>query len=54
MGSSPVAFDFFCFVFRFANLFVFILNFVHNWIHVFEFGMRLCSDIYSYIGHWFM
>ena len=39
VGSSPVAFEyiFFRFVFRFASFFVFILDFVHNWIHVFEF-----------------
>ena len=41
VGSSPVAV--FHFVFRFASFFVFILDFVHNWIHVFEFGMRLCN-----------
>ena len=42
---SPVAFEhfFFRFVFRFANFFDFILDIVHNWIHVFEFGMRLCN-----------
>ena len=45
MGSSPVAFKFvfFSFSFRFASLFVFILDFVHNWIYLFEFGMRLCN-----------
>ena len=26
--------------FSFPSLFVFILNFVHNWIRLFEFGMR--------------
>ena len=40
MGSSPVAFNY---LFRFASFFVFILDFVHNWIHLFEFGMRLCN-----------
>ena len=44
MGLSPVAFkDLFSFFFRFAGFFVFIVDFVHNWIHVFEFGMRLCN-----------
>ena len=46
MGSSPVEFKhyfFFIFFFRFASFFVFILDFVHNWIHLFEFGMCLCN-----------
>ena len=44
MGSSPVAFKIlFHFFFRLASFFVFILYFVHNWIHLFEFGMRLCN-----------
>ena len=45
MGSSPVAFKYFYFIFVFDWLssFVFILDFVHNWIHLFEFGMRLCN-----------
>ena len=43
MGSSPVAFKYIFFLFfRFASFFVFILDFVHNWIHLFEFDMRLC------------
>ena len=43
VGLSPVAFKtFFHFFFRFASFFVIILDFVHNWIHLFEFGMRLC------------
>ena len=37
---------FFHFFFRIASFFVFILNFVHNWIYLFEFGMRL-SNKYS-------
>ena len=39
MGSSPVAFkiSFFIFVLRFASFNVFILDFVHNWIYLFEF-----------------
>ena len=41
MGSSPEAFKyFFSFFFQFASFFVFILDFVHNWIYIFEFGMR--------------
>ena len=44
MGSSPVALKvvvfFSCF---FSDLLVFILDFVHNWIYLFEFGMRLCN-----------
>ena len=45
MGSSPVAFEyfFFRFVFRFASFFVFILDCVHNWIHVFEFGIYVTN-----------
>ena len=45
MGSSPVAFKyiFLHFPFRFASFFVFILDFVHNWIYLFEFGIRLCN-----------
>ena len=46
MGSGPVAFKlffFFFFFFKFVSFFVFILDFVHNWIHLFEFGMRLCK-----------
>ena len=30
--------------------FVFILDFVHNWIHLFEFGMRLCNK-YSTVNN---
>ena len=37
-------FSFYLFFFRFASFFVFILDFVHNWIHVFEFGMRICKN----------
>ena len=47
MGSSPVAFKFF---FRFASFFVFILDSVHNWIHLFELGMRLCNK-YSTVNN---
>ena len=44
VGSSPVAFKFFFhFFFRFNSFFVFILDIVHNWIHLFEFGMCLCN-----------
>ena len=44
VGSSPVAFKyFFVHFFRFASFFVFVLDFVHNWIHLFEFGMCLHS-----------
>ena len=48
MGSSPVAFKYF-----FSDLlvsFVNILDFVHNWIHLFEFGMRLCNK-YSTVNN---
>ena len=41
MGSSPVFF--FHFSFDLLVFFVFIIEFVHNWIHLFEFGMRLCN-----------
>ena len=41
MGSSPVAFN--IFFFDLLVSFVFILDFVHNCIHLFEFGMRLCN-----------
>ena len=52
MGSSPVAcmYFFFNFFFRFARFFVFILDFVHNWIYLFEFGMRLCNN-YSTVNN---
>ena len=50
MGSSPVAFKYFFRIFRFASFFVFIFDFVHNWIHVFEFGMRLCNE-YSTVNN---
>ena len=52
MGSSPVAFKYFSFRFFFDLLvfFVFILDFVHNWIHVFEFDMRLCNK-YSTVNN---
>ena len=47
MGLSPVAFKYidfsFHFFFRYASFFVFIIDFVHNWIHLFELGMRLCN-----------
>ena len=44
VGSSPVAFkNFFFIFFRFASFFVFILDCVLNWIHLSEFGMRLCN-----------
>ena len=52
VGSSPVTFKyiFFHFIFRFASFSVFILVFVHNWIHLFEFGMRLCNK-YSTVNN---
>ena len=44
MGSSPVAFKYFFFIFIFDLLVsFFILDFVHNWIHLFESGMHLCN-----------
>ena len=48
VGSSPVAFKYY--FFRFARFFVFILDFVLNWIHLFEFGMRLCNK-YSTVNN---
>ena len=42
MGSSPVEFKFF-FLFSFFDLLVFILDFVHNWIYLFDISMRLCN-----------
>ena len=53
MGSSPVAFKFVCFFhffIRFAGFFFFMLDFVHNWIQLFEFGMRLCNK-YSTVNN---
>ena len=52
MDSRPVEFKyfFFLFFFRYAGFFVFILDFVHNWIHIFEFGMRLCNK-YSTVNN---
>ena len=53
MGSSPVhvAYKYFFHVgFRFASFFVLILDFEHNWIHLFEFGMRLCNK-YSTVNN---
>ena len=51
VGSSPVTFNYFCSLFfRFASFFVFILDFVHNWIHLFESGMRLCNK-YSTVNN---
>ena len=43
MSSSPVAFKYFFIFFQFASFYVFILDFVHNWIHLFDFGMHLCN-----------
>ena len=44
VGSSQVAFKYIFFIFfRFASFFVFILDSVHSWIYLFEFGMRLCN-----------
>ena len=49
MGSNPVAYVFFFhFFFRFSRFFVFILDFVHNWI--IWFGMRLCNK-YSTVNN---
>ena len=51
VGSSPLAFKyFFSFFFRFASFYVFILDCVHNWIRLFEFGMRLCNK-YSTVNN---
>ena len=52
MGSSPEVFKYFFFIFffRFAGFLVFILDFVHNWIHLFKFGMRLCNK-YSTVNN---
>ena len=51
MGSSPVAFKFFfIFLFDLLGFFFFILDFVHNWIHLFDFGMRLCNT-YSTVNN---
>ena len=52
VGSSPVAFKyfFFHFFFQFASFIVFNLDFVHNWIHLFEFGMCLCNK-YSTVNN---
>ena len=52
VGSSPVALKylFFHFFFRFACFFVYSLDFVHNWIHLFELGVRLC-DKYSTVNN---
>ena len=59
MGWSPVAFKYFFFIFffdllvsffDFASFFVFILDFVHNWIHLFKFGMCLCNK-YSTVNN---
>ena len=52
MGSSPVVFKYFFFhlFFRFASFFAFILDFVHNWIHLFKFGMCLCNK-YSTVNN---
>ena len=37
VGSSPVALKYIVFIFvPFASFFVFILDFVHNWIHLFS------------------
>ena len=43
MGSSSVAFKYFFFHFFIASLFVFISDYVYNWIHLFEFDIRLCN-----------
>ena len=52
VGSSQVAFKYFLFhfLFRFASFFVFILDFVHNRIYLFEFGIRLCNK-YSTVNN---
>ena len=51
VALSPVAFKYFLFhFFRFANFFAFILDSVHNWIYLFEFGMRLCNK-YSTVSN---
>ena len=54
VGSIPVAKYlrlFFLFCFQFASFFVFILDFLHNWIYLFESGMRLCiTNKYSTVN----
>ena len=53
MGSSPVAIKYiflFIFFLRFACFFDFILDFVHNWIYLFAFDMRLCNK-YSTVNN---
>ena len=47
MGSSPVAFKYF--FFQFAGFFC-LLDFVHNWIHLIEFDMRLFNK-YSTVNN---
>ena len=45
MGSSPehLSIFFFSFLFDLLVFLVFILDFVHTWIHLFELDMRLCN-----------
>ena len=51
MGSSPEAFKYFIFIFfSLCGFFVFILDFVHNWRHLIECGMRLCNK-YSTVNN---
>ena len=51
MGSSPVAFKIIFFIFfLFAGFFVYIFDFVHYWIHLFEFGIRLFNK-YSTVNN---
>ena len=49
-SSSIKACFFFNFFFFDSSFFVFILGFVHNWIHLFEFGIRLCNK-YSTVNN---
>ena len=48
VGSSPLAFNYFNF--SFFSFLCLYLDFVHNWIYLFEFGMRLCNK-YSTVNN---
>ena len=52
MGSSPVAFKYFFFIFVFdllvsSSLFLILCT---NWIYLFDFGLRLCNK-YSTVNY---
>ena len=51
MGSSPVAFKYLLFIFfdLLVSLSLFF-DFVHNWIHLFEFDVSLCNK-YSTVNN---